>query len=294
MEQAFNWWQALAVFGINAGHAVLVGAMLSYLWLRASPDILAMYRPRLLTLGRSAWTVMLVSSLAALLGEAANMAELPLLQAWRAVPLIVTDTHYGRAWLAGFVTLLISSTLLQAQQSRLFALLGVAGLLGLTMAHSALGHAGAQDDGGRAWINNSAHMVAASIWTGSVIVSAWVAFRPLLPPVNAIAYASDLSKWATAALALILTTGVVNAWIPLSKGLSAVTTSYKFIVAAKLTLVVVAILMGAYNRFYTLPKLGQSDLACKRFVRVLQVESVVLLTVLVLASVLALTAPGLG
>ena len=116
-----------------------------------------------------------------------------------------------------------------------------------------------------------------------------------------VAFCSQLSQLATIALGVVIVTGIYNATqntAHLSAPLLSVL--YGRMLTLKLVFVVLAVLLGGYNRMTHLPHL-QSVLADggkafgeaqRRFNRLLVIEALIMLVVLAAAAVLGHTSPS--
>jgi putative copper resistance protein D len=172
-------------------------------------------------------------------------------------------------------------------------------------ARAASGHAGAS---GEAWplLVAGVHLFAMGLWSGCVFVAALESGvdGPSRTPTAAFVAArarrfGRLSSLATAALALVVATGALQAWRALEGSWSPLASSaWGHVLDTKLALVVLAVLLGGVNRFAGLPALAAAApagvpaspaqaRALGRFVCILRVEAVVLLAALVAAATLA-------
>ena len=109
-----------------------------------------------------------------------------------------------------------------------------------------------------------------------------------------------LSSSATLAPGGVIATGAFNAWRGAGGSVGQlVGTAYGGALGVKLGLVSVAVVLGGANRFFVMPRLLEAlggkrvtaEALLRRFVRVLRVESAVLLGVMVAAAVLAVSPP---
>lgn len=236
----------------------------------------------------------LVASLLALAAHLAWMAvqavavtELPLGDALLASGGVIADTQFGRAWavaalaLAACVALSLAWRRRPAPVRRLWLALAV-----VAAAHALAGHAGAN---GWGWLVavTALHALATGVWAGAVFGTAWL----VPPPADAALgrlHAVRLSTLATAALAVVVATGAACAWHGLDGTPAALApasgSSWGRVLDVKLALVALAVALGGFNRFVVMPALPA---ARPRFVRVLRVESVVLIAVLAAATLLA-------
>ena len=145
------------------------------------------------------------------------------------------------------------------------------------------------------------HVLSMALWSGSVIVAAWIVIptRARAAPQCSIApYLTSLSNWATGALAAVLGTGVYNAFRVLSQPAELVSTEYGWVLTTKLCFVGIAIALGGWNRFIGFPAVlaaaAEPDTEKTKLhviASVLRAESIALLIVLFAAGVLTASAP---
>ena len=277
---------------LNLGFALVVGASAALAWLgQCSSPHAGAARARLPRLMLLALSRMIAISFAITWIEAAELAEVPLAQAWPAVQ-AMADTQHGRAALGGIGTLGVLVATVLAGVSRRGARVAIYGLLALYAYSRAFGgHAGASGSALDVVVD-AMHLLLVSLWLGSVFVSAY----PVLPRIahagDAAAYAGMLSWSATIALAGLAATGLFNAWRSLGELSMLAGSPYGITLLVKLAFVGTAALLGGYNRFVELPKLLAAEPgASGRFVRVLRIEVVVLAAALAAAAVLSTTPP---
>ena len=282
---------AAAVFDV--GFATMAGALATPALLHDGSSGWAARRARRCRgLFTAAATMTLVANLAWMALQAVSMTDGPLADALLALGDILASTGFGRAWAVATLALAASLALAGACRYRAFPLrsLGVA-LVVVATAQACTGHAVSD---GIDWRvpTMAVHRLAISLWAGGVFAAALVVLRESPDAVDVARYARRLSGMATAALAGVVLTGAASAWHSLGGTLAplapAQASAWSVALLVKLALVVVAILLGAFNRFAVMPSLPG---ACPRFARVLRVESAVLLAALVAAAWLAGTEP---
>ncbi|MEZ2307418.1 copper resistance D family protein [Paraburkholderia sp. RCC_158] len=287
----------------NVSFAVLIGAMLSDMWLsrRASRWQSGVSR-RLLTTMRISALVVLLSSFAAFWAHCALMSESSLFEAGPAVVSMLKETGFGHAWLVNCVLLLIVFLLLLVNVHKRgpYAVVIALATAGAALARSNTGH---PVDAGTfsppVWAD-WVHVLAISVWVGLVLVAASIVVprigkAPEDDAPNSAAFVQSLSNAATVALAMLAITGTYNGWRGVNSPVNLWTSTYGQVLVLKLALVLIAAALGGHNRIVEMPKVlmslkgshaMQSRVALKRFARVLQVESVVLAGVLIVAAVL--------
>ena len=255
-----------AVLVLDAGFAWLVGALLTPC------------APRLRRAETGAILACLAGSVLALWAATALMADAPLPEAFGMLPAVMTQTAYGQAGLAGIAC---AALLLTRPRNWVAALL----LALFALARASVSHAG--EHGlfsvavGVEWL----HLVLIGTWLGCVAVAGWV----VLPAAPGVAYLAWLSRTATLALAGIVASGAFNAWQRLGAPGRLLDTAYGQILTVKLALFCLAVLLGAYNRFAGFPAAARGQ--GRAALTVLRIESVVLLSVLGAAALLASLQP---
>ena len=270
----------------DVGFAGMVGALAMLALLGdATSDWAARGARRCRGLFMAAALLALAAELAWMAVQAVMLAD-PL--TWDAVGGLVADTAFGRAWTVATLVLAACAALAHAKRYRPMPVrvLGV-GVTAVAVPHAAGGHAGAA---GLDWPlpTMAVHALATGLWAGAVFAAVLAVWREVPHGVDGPRCARRLSRLATAALAGVVVTGIASAWHGLGGSLTplepASGSSWGLLLDAKLVLVAVAVLLGAFNRFVVMPTLPEG---WPRFVRVLRVEAVVLLAVLVVAAWLA-------
>ncbi len=234
--------------------------------------------------------------------EAAIMSGAPLAGAGAALAPVLTQTHYGAAWSVAFAGTVIACCGGTRKGGGAMALAAL-GLLAYAAGKAATSHAA---DSGDFTLREGVHVVhlgATALWAGSVIVAA-----PLLrrwPRIDAetdlarLRFCARLSELATAALAIVVVTGIYNTLqdtAHLNGPLLGV--PYGKLLTLKLAFVALAVLLGGYNRMVCLPHLraavaagDDAQPAQRRFNQLLAIEAVAMLAVLTIAGVLGHTSP---
>ena len=294
--------QVLSTLLVNSAFASMVGALAALTWLPR--DVFATGHQVqkalrfMLTLAILACASGVVLSL---WQTAATMADVALWKVDAPLLTMFVRTHYGQV---GLVTLLLLAAaavvhlaLSRGRRSGLHVVALAACITLIAAARAASGHA--MEDGlfSAAVAIEWAHIMVMALWSGAVIVSACVVLplhsrdqrdRPQL-----IAYLVRLSHWATFALAVIVATGAYNTYRVLAAPSDLLASEYGWILLTKLGFVVVAVALGAWNRFVGFPavtRARRADLALEFNLQpvliVMQVESVVLFLVLIAAALL--------
>jgi putative copper resistance protein D len=238
--------------------AGLVGALIVDLFvLPAGAPEAAVVRRRLRTLRLGCTAVLLLAAGGELWLRASTMSGGGAGPALRAVPAVLTRTHFGSVWIvraAGLLALL----LLSAASSRRFLRLGALAALGIALTVSLTGHAGDSGDvsltAGVDWV----HVVAATTWTGGLFVLAGIVLQngarwPAALLGDAMRRFSALAAGCLLAVAL---SGAYGAWVQLPNVAALWQTVYGRVLALKLLLVLSLVWWGAVNRYTVLPRLG--------------------------------------
>ncbi|MGH8743595.1 MAG: copper resistance D family protein [Burkholderiales bacterium] len=192
------------------------------------------------------------------------MSGRPLGEVFSILHEVLFNSHYGHAWLVRVFALvmlwsgwLLGRRNLDSRAVSLFMLVGAA-IIALT--RSASGHAADAGDLSVPELMDGLHLLAASLWSGgmvaftAVIFPTW--FRYGEQQVKLIAdMAGRFSGLAGMALAAVLLTGLYNSWVEV-RTLSALwTTPYGNILSVKILLVLVLVILGASNRYVSVPLL---------------------------------------
>jgi putative copper export protein len=208
--------------------------------------------------------VLALSSVIGLIQRAAEMSGRPHGEVFSILHVVVFNSHYGQAWLVRIFALvmlwfgwLLGRRKLDSHVVPIYMLVGAV-LIALT--RSASGHGADAGDLTLPELMDWLHLLAASLWSGgmvaftAVIFPTW--FRYGEQHVKLIAdMARRFSGLAGIALAVVLLTGLYNSWIEV-RTLSALwITSYGNILSIKLLLVLVLIVLGASNRYISVPLL---------------------------------------
>jgi putative copper resistance protein D len=310
MTEAEPWLELASTWALSVAFAAVSGCLVSIWMLHHADSGWSRSRSRAsVKVLNGAIAASLVSFAFLLWAKAAAIAEEPLLGVAGSMGSVVAQTHVGHAWLAGAVSLLILAMTPRAsgvspRGFAVFATLAGACAIVFAASRSAMSHAGASGEW-MPWLVEGVHLIAVSVWSGSVFLAAFVVFRGP-HPVDAVdrrtraSYARLLSATATWALAGVLGTGALSAWRALgTTSVAVLETRYGQVLVVKLVLVAIAIALGAYNRYRTLPSIVRdveasgpdATVPAIAFGRVLLVESGVLLAILGVAGVLSTSAP---
>jgi len=250
--------------------------------------------------------VLLVTTVLMLGFRTANLVDVPFFQAWPYALKVITHSHFGTLWLMRAIALLVLVMLwIWVRRNfnvRAYAWFVLAGAV-IAIAISCTTHAGSEGIWTFDNMVNSLHILAACFWGGTVIAYI-IVMRPLfrrsheMRPAIAIS-AVRFSTLAGGALAIVVVTGLINAWHRLDSWQILWTTGYGWTLSAKLALVALMAGIGAVNRFLIVPGIESPAVAVsavgtdstRRFLRVLRVDSLVFLLIMFLAAALSMQSP---
>ncbi|WLI89881.1 CopD family protein [Massilia sp. R2A-15] len=291
--------QLAATVMLNLAAAIAVGAtLLTLFFSRDSSEWSAIRLPTTRAIALGATIAALLASALLLWLEAALMAETSLAEAGAAVYSMLTQTHYGFAWKIGAVALTAAVLVLGSGPADLTPFFSRGGLLALAVflySRSMVSHAAGDGDISIAIAVDWIHLMAISAWSGEVIVAglATLSNSGSHDKQSVARHVQALSSSATEALAAVVATGAYSAWHNLGSAANVMGSPYGVTLLVKLSCVVVAVGLGAFNRFFVMPSV-LAGASARRFVLVLRVEGVVLMAVLVLAAFLSSTPPPLA
>lgn len=259
------WREALSGFDILA-ISLTVGIIATMLWLMPSTGAAEAsridIRHRLRRLLSAALALLTLTTIAVLIVRSIAISGRTLTGIGPILPLVLMRTDFGHVWFAraGAVLLLWfawSRLKADARQPVIYwTLLVLAALVALT--RSTTGHAGDHGDFRiPVWID-WLHLLAAGLW-GGVIIAFVIAVRPVLrrdPDSASCAFiVRRFSSIAAIGLALVVASGIYNAWHVLGAWRPLWTSDYGRILDIKLGLVILMALLGASNRFRHVPRL---------------------------------------
>jgi len=204
-----------------------------------------------------------LTSVADLLRRAADMSGQPLSELADFLPAVVSQTHFGRVWLLRPIALLLlwlgwrtgprPSAAGSAAVMLAFACLVAA-------SRSLSGHAADSGDFTLPELMDWLHLVAVSLWGGSLValtVTGFASFRAAAQARRQ-EIADMARRWSTlsaAALGVVVVTGIYNTWLQVEHLSALWETAYGGVLLAKLALVAAVVLLGAANRYLGVPAL---------------------------------------
>jgi putative copper export protein len=209
---------------------------------------------------------------------------------------LANDTRFGTAFVVmtlgyAFVAALVFLAWLTDVRLLLWPALLLA--VGLASGLSLSGHSAV--DAGSSWLSELAdwvHLSAASIWIGGLVALAFAVW-PVAPELRRRAFVG-FSQLATALIGLVLVAGTYLAIIRLPAVSDLWTAHYGRVLLVKLAFVALALAWGAFHHFTVRPALERGEGERFRragFSRSLVAESVVGVTVLLVAAVLVNSKP---
>jgi putative copper resistance protein D len=299
--------QVAATALINIGFAWVIGVLAARSWLMKQDTawqqlVFRRLHPAMLA-GLLACTTGLFLSLWT---ESAMMGDVAWLAAWPVCAQMMTTTHYGHAGVAAMALLVVSMLahwFLQRPGAGTAYLGMMAALLMLVAAaRVTIGHAYEHGPLSVAAAAEWVHLLCMALWAGIVFVAGWLVLPSMLrmesaPSVERAAYLSSMSNWAAAAVTGIVATGAYNAYRVLGSPRDLLEERYGYVLLIKLLLVLIAIALGGFNRFFGLPAccaMQPSPAAARGLgtvMRVLRLESLVLILILLAAAMLTNSAP---
>jgi copper resistance protein D len=238
--------------------------------------------------------------------QAAVVGGLPFGEAGPLVPALLTQSHFGVAFTISCVGALLG-VMGSLRGTRRFALVAATGIIVYAAGRAASSHAA---DGGDFTLAEAIHLVhlcAMALWSGSVIVAAFVLKRWDAASTRTIEQRVDfcmqLSHLATVSLGVVIVTGFYNASQDTSHlAAPLLSVLYGRVLTFKLVLVTLAVLLGGANRMLILPQLQAESVhrdpllrvAQRRFSQLLTLEAIAMLAVLATAALLGHTSPSAG
>ena len=279
---------------LNGAFAWLVGVLCARAWLAGPyPALLSRLAPALRRSGLAACATGLLAGACGLWAATALMADTGLAEAATSVSQVALETSYGRACLYALAALGASAILLAARPRPWTGpALGLA-LFGFALARACVSHAGEHGMLTIPYGLEVLHLLLIGVWAGGVALAASLVLPGALAMTQAIPdYLARLSSAATVALGGIVATGAFAAWQRLSQPSEVAELAahpYAQALVLKLVLVFLAVLLGAYNRFFGFPMAAQDG--GRRAVTVLRIETAILILALLAAARLTVLQP---
>lgn len=207
--------------------------------------------------------VLTLSSVGELIRRTMEMSGRPLTEVGLVLPQVLSQTHFGRVWLLRPVALLVLwsgwSTRPRLGSPVITAVMLAAACL-IAASRSLSGHAADWGDITLPEFMDWLHLLAASLWGGSLIGLTLTGFRSLTEAADdrrqfVAAMARRWSALAGFALVVVALTGLYNAWQEVQQFQALWQTAYGRILLLKLSLVLIIVALGAGNRYLGIPSL---------------------------------------
>jgi len=205
---------------------------------------------------------MIANSFAVLLVSATEMSGRPLSAVFPVLPVVIFHTHFGRVWLIRIGALILLSIMFLVRRryrdSHIFFAIMLAILVAISMTESASGHASDKGDFSISEMMDLLHLLAASVWGGGILVLS-ISILPGLTrqdDLNAsliARIASRFSRVAGIAVGIIALTSLYNAWSYVGSFEALRAAPYGRTVIAKVFLFLLLMILGAYNRYISIP-----------------------------------------
>jgi copper resistance protein D len=255
-----------------------------------------------------------------IMARSTEMTGLPSSQILPVLPTVLFRTHLGRAWLIRIASLCLALVLAACGRrlgSRLTLRLSLALLLVAAFTLSASGHAADAGDFRLPELVDFLHLVAVSVWGGGLVVLAAVILPVLVRSGGTerrtvTEVAVRFSRMAGLAVGIVVVTALYNSWNLVGSYQALTQAPYGLILIMKSYLFVLLLWLGAWNRYLTVPLLrrdagleGRDGLigrlfrwidgllpvrssgdACFRLMRIVTIESVLVLLILFCTSLL--------
>jgi putative copper resistance protein D len=283
--------QVGSAFLLNLGFTWLVGSFFARYWMHANRAARHEFEAGLRWLDLWAAGLTVLASALALLIATAVMGDVGLREACPMFWMMLTSTDYGHAGGLIILAMLVLLALRWSGGTGRASDIGVAvALTVFAITRASMGHAGEEGLLSLVLMAEALHYAAIGLWTGAVLVSAWFALSDSRIVCTAAGghdrYLDLMSQAAMLAVAVIFATGVYSAWHRVGSAGHLQHTFYGVILLVKVALVLVAIALGGYNKFWGLPAASRSATGLRRVRTALRIESAVLIAAVLAASIL--------
>lgn len=210
--------------------------------------------------------VLVLSSAVLLLARTAEMSGLPITAILSIVPTVLFKTHYGKIWLVRVVAVAVLCTGWWIGRRHLDSLAISVFMVGagalIAMTRSAAGHAADAGDLSIPELMDWLHLMAVSVWGGGMIVLSIVVLPAVLKlPQQRQMLITDIalrfSTLAGIAIGTIVVTATYNAWLQVGSFHALWKTPYGQLVIVKILLLFALVILGASNRYISVPLLQQ-------------------------------------
>ena len=263
----------------------------------AASDMLTRFDARFRPVLLIASLIALISAIALLLCQAAEMAGSPSAAGdYAAVSAVLLETRFGRVWC---FHLLLPATLvfiyLHRQPRRPVALILS---LGFLASLAWVGHSTMEEGAARIGheFNQTGHLLAAGLWLGGLAPLGWVLRQARRRPgeISSVCVAlRNFSHMGYAAVALLALTGAINTLLLVGSLGAMLGTPYGRLLAFKILLFVAMAAVASINRFRLAPRISDDPGALRALRRSVALEQSLGLAVLGVVSVLGTWPPAL-
>ena len=190
---------------------------------------------------------------------------------------VMRDTGFGQVWLARlglFAVLVVLTTRHLSKHSYDLAIVCLTALLLASLG--LVGHTQTYD--GALWVvhifADGAHLLAAGAWLGGILALGGLLMLARRFPsgehqANAIAALVRFSGMGYLAVAILIGSGVINAWMLVGSPERLITTPYGQLLVLKLCLLAGMVALAAQNRFLLVPALQDSKRSLDTSLRLL-------------------------
>jgi putative copper export protein len=244
-------WTGLAALAALVGGLVLEVVVLP--WGLAET---AVVRKRLGRLGIICFGVLFATTGVELVTRAQTMAGGDFVTAIRAIPSVLTRTHFGAIWVGRLVVLALALLVsrIPARAARAGSLVLA---LAVTLTTSLTGHAADRGDFTPRVAVDWVHVMAVTAWTGGLLCLARCVLGPARDWPGALLgrVMRRFSRLAGFCLLGAVVTGAYNAWLQLGGVSDLWATAYGRVLAVKLLLVLGLVWWGAVNRYTIVSRL---------------------------------------
>ncbi|MBL1259263.1 MAG: CopD family protein [Thiotrichaceae bacterium] len=279
--------------------ASIIGASAAFIWLLNDHHARTLVQPKLRVMLDGAFITLLFTTAAVLLMRTATMADVPLFEAFPFMEKVVEKSHFGSLWTGRAIALAIMVTtwlFIRKKTPSLGCILLIAASAAIAFYISAASHAGDEGQFTLDNLTNSLHIIGGCLWGGAVIAYLVIItrLRQQGDALHHIIYSSAerLSSLATVALALVISTGLLNAWHRLETIAELWQTDYGITLIIKLGFVAMMMAIGASNRFIIIPAMSGKPATSGRFQRVLTLDALLFITIICMAAALGIQGPG--
>lgn len=281
---------------------------------------------QLLGIGAAA---LFASSILGLLVRSAEMSGSPITGVLPVLSTVLLRTHLGHAWILRMAAIVALAVTIMAargsRHSRLFQNVMLGCAVVVSAIDSASGHAADAGDFSVAELMDWLHLLAALVWGGGLLVLSLVILPRLVKQGDRAAWsmagvATRFSRIAGVGVGLIVLTALYQEWTYGGSVEGLVRSPYGRTIIAKIVLFSVLLILGAFNRYISVPRLqewagsattrhgalgrlvapallplardARGPLAASRFTRTVKLEAVLVVAVLLCAALLRHEVPA--